>query len=152
MIAEIATALAALKNASDLVGILRKIKLDAAITEKVIESQSAILSAQSAMFELNAKYQELLDGNADLKKQLVQTTNWDTEAAKYELREISVGVFAYALKSDESSTAPSHWLCASCFDQKQKSPLQKTIETGPALGDIYLCGRCQATVFVKPDR
>ena len=141
MLAEITAALAGLKAASDLTGMLVKLKLDTAVTSKVIESQGAILTSQQAMFQLNEKYQELLTINDDLKKQLTEKDNWDAEAQRYELTEIAPSVFVYASKPNDGETAPIHWLCANCFTQSHKSILQR--ESRSHRGTHYRCPRCK---------
>lgn len=151
MIAEIATALNLLKASSDQLSVLRKIKFDAAVTDKIIESQSAVLSAQSAMFEVNAKYQELLDSNETLKKQLIEKQNWKVETQQYSLKAIDPGIFVYASNPDQQATTPAHWLCINCYQKKQKSILIKSNVTPD--GKIFLCYACQNTfkTSVMPD-
>jgi hypothetical protein len=39
---------------------------------------------------------------------------WDAEKEKYQLTEIVAGVFAYSLKEQANSTAPSHRICTQC--------------------------------------
>lgn len=150
MIAEITQALAALTTAKDFTKAVMGSKIDAALREQAIQFQFSIIEAQSAMMEMQSKYQALLQEKDGLKQQLVDLEQWNTESAKYELTEISPHVFAYALKPDESSTAPKHWLCAKCYEDKQKSIIQKGIPT--PMGDMYSCGRCEAQIFVQPVR
>lgn len=52
MYSEIVTALSGLKTMSDLTKLVLRAKVDSAVTEKAIESQTAIISLQSAMLEL----------------------------------------------------------------------------------------------------
>ena len=64
MLPEIMTAVNGLKTATELAGLLLKVKVNAAVTEKAIESQAALVSAHSAMLSLQANYQELLDAQS----------------------------------------------------------------------------------------
>jgi hypothetical protein len=141
MIPEITAAIAGLKAAGDLGALMLKIKVDSAITDKVIESQAAIFSAQSAMIELQAKHQELLDETDTLKKQLIEMEDWKAESQKYSLIEMVEGVFVYALKPDQKDTAPPHWLCPNCYQNKKKSILQ--FEYSPtAHNNSFKCSQC----------
>lgn len=142
MYSEIVTALSGLKTMSDLTKLVLSAKVDSAVTEKATESQTAIISLQCAMLELQSQYQLLSVENEELKKQLIESERWETERQNYTLAEICVGVFVYS--SNGNDTAPSHWLCANCFQNKQKSLLQldeKSID-----GTSYLCPRCKTII------
>jgi hypothetical protein len=145
MITELTTAIAGLKAASELGTLMLKIKVDAAVTDKVIESQAAIFGAQSAMIELQSKHQELLEENSHLKQKLIEIENWDVEAQKYVLTEVGSrkGV-VYALKPEHRDSAPLHYLCPECYQEKRKSILQNTGSISGRTG--YFCSRCPTKV------
>lgn len=147
MYAEIASALTSIKTFGDLTTLILKMKVDSAVTEKAIESQSAIISLQSTMLTLQSQYQALLDEKEELKKRLIEMEDWKTEAEKYELKEIAFHTFAYALKSDYANTAPAHWLCANCYGNGQKSILQSKPATSKGLP--YSCLRCNGEIITR---
>ncbi len=146
MYAEIATAAASIKTFADLTSLILKTKVDSAVTEKAIESQSAIISLQTAMLALQSEHQSLLAEKAELERRLVNVQNWEAEASKYSLQEIAPGVFVYVHDSQEDGAAPSHWLCSRCYNERKKSILQKTGRMGGA--NIYLCLTCQNTLQI----
>jgi len=144
MYAEIAAGFAGIKTLGELTSLILKMKLDSAVTEKAIESQTAIIALQNTMLTLQSEYQALLQEKDRLEKRLVEAENWEAEASKYELIKVSEGAFVYALKPDQFTTAPSHWLCTQCYQQKQKSILQMA---GKSLGRwYYSCPSCETRV------
>jgi hypothetical protein len=51
-----------------------------------------------------------------------------TEKARYQLREVNTGVFAYVPKQGMEQGEPFHMLCANCYERGEKSILQATQE------------------------
>lgn len=146
MYAEIAAAAASIKTFSDLTTLILKTKVDSAVTAKAIESQSAIISLQDAMLNLQSQHQSLLREKEVLEKRLIDAEDWNAEASKYSLKEIAPGVFVYVLNLNGDSPTPTHWLCSRCYQEKRKSILQKTGKSGGA--NIYLCLLCQNTLLI----
>jgi hypothetical protein len=142
MYAEIATAVSSVKTISDLTSLILKSKITDAVRENSIELQSAVIALQTAIVGIQAQNQELLNENNRLKQQLIDLKKWETDAAEYELKEVAPGVFAYAFKSTPKSTSPPHWLCANCYEKKEKSILQQGRKSGP-LGTPLDCPRCK---------
>lgn len=147
MYGEITAGLASIKTISDLTSLIIKSKVSDAVREHAIELQSQIISLQSAVLGLQSQYQALLAEKDELKKQLIGLENWEAEARNYELIEIAPSVFAYAIQPEEDSSTPVHWLCANCFQNKQKSILQSKGMT--VNGTDYHCARCK-TSFHDP--
>jgi hypothetical protein len=145
MYTEIATALSTVKTMSDLTALILKTKVDSAVTQKAIESQSAIISLQSAMLSLQSQYQELLRQNEELKRQMADMENWSAEAQNYSLTEIAPGVLVYASKLDNDDGSPSHWLCTHCYGKKQRSIPQRGKKNHS--GTIYSCPSCKTEIL-----
>jgi hypothetical protein len=112
------------------------------VRDKSIELNSAVIALQTAITGIQSQNYELLNENNRLKQQLIDLKNWETEAAQYELKEVDSGVFAYAFKSAPDSATPPHWLCANCYQNKEKSILQRGRKSGP-LGTPLDCPRCK---------
>lgn len=140
---EITTALASLKTVSDLIGLTLRAKVDSAVTQKAIESQSAIISLQTAMLHLQSEHQSLLNEKVQLERQLAESFTWAEECQKYDLEEIDEGIFVYAPRSG----SPAHWLCTRCFQDKKKSILNRT--GSDSRGLIFLCFVCQNSIRVQ---
>ena len=143
--ADVAAALTSIKTASDLITLIYKSKVDRAITEKAQELNSQIILLQNVVFDLQTQNQSLLKETDDLKRQLAQMEQWQTEAARYELKELDAGVFVYALKPDLNTGEPVHWLCPNCYQQHQKSILQ--LRTKGQTSNMFLCPHCKTELF-----
>jgi hypothetical protein len=101
------------------------------ILDSVIDLQSKLLAAQS-------KYEALTEVKRQLEQKIMQYEKWDTDAARYELKEIAGGIFVYVLNPDHAAGEPIHWLCPNCFLERQKSILTK-----PRVDWLnYKCHRC----------
>ena len=144
MIPEIASAIATVKSMSDITSLLIKTKVDNATTEKAIELQSNILSLQTTLLTIQAQNQDLLRSKHELEQRLIEMENWNAQAEHYKLHEITSGVFVMASQSDESDSTPPHWLCANCYQKKQKSILQ--YNGNPSDGVHYFCPNCKTEV------
>jgi hypothetical protein len=83
--------------------------------------------------------------NERLKQQLVRAENWEAEAAKYKLIQLITDSFVYAPNDDQLNTQPYHWLCAHCFQNKQKSLLQRGEKK--MRGWIYTCPACKNSIL-----
>jgi hypothetical protein len=142
MYAEIATALSSVKTISDLTSLILKSKVTDAVRDNSIELQSAVIALQTAITGIQAQNYELLNENNQLKQQLADLKKWETEAQKYTLEEIAPGVLAYVFKSGPESITPIHWLCANCYQNKEKSILQRGRKSG-VLGTPVSCPRCK---------
>lgn len=145
MIPEITAALSSLKVVSDLATLIQKSKVDAAVAEKAIELQSAVISLQSAMLTLQSQHDVLLTENNQLKQQLIDVKNWETESQNYHLKAIRSGVFVYATKPDMQSAEPQHWLCANCYQNKKKSLLQQGSKE--RIGWNHHCPHCKTDIY-----
>jgi hypothetical protein len=149
MLAEIAATLTGLNTFKSFTEFALQAHVDAALREKAIESQAAIISVQSAMLALQSQYQSLLDEKAELEKRLIEIEDWKAEASKYSLKEVGPGAFVYMLKADVDTTTPSHWLCARCYEDKQKSILQQVTPYIGRIGATFGCHRCRSTILFR---
>jgi hypothetical protein len=142
MITELSAGIAGLKTVADLAALVLKMNVDAAVKQKAEESNFAIINAQSLMLELQVQYQELLSQKNEIEKRLVEIEDWNVKAANYELKEMA-GVFFFALKADQETPTPAHWLCCGCYQKRQEGILCKTVKD--AGGYLYRCPLCHET-------
>jgi hypothetical protein len=107
----------------------------AGILDSVIDLQSKLLATQS-------QYEALTEVKRQLERKIVEYEKWDADAARYKLQEVAMGIFVYVLQSDQAKGEPLHWLCPNCFQQRQKSILEK-----PGVDYLnYKCHRCSFDV------
>jgi hypothetical protein len=125
----------------------------AIIQDKVIELQGVILSAQSSALAANTAQFALLERVRDLEQEIVQLKDWEREKQRYQLNSIGRGAFAYMPKPGMEDGEPPHWLCANCFNRRQKSFLQfkgqDRIQSGSrSEHSTYGCDTCNALIKV----
>lgn len=141
MIPDILSAIATVKGMTELTSLIIKAKTDEATTEKAIQLQSAIISLQSNLMAIQAQNQDLLRTKDDLEKKLIEMKSWKSEAKKYELCEVASGVFVMATKQNSQPSSPMHWICANCYQKREKSILQYI--GNPSDGAQYECPNCK---------
>jgi regulator of replication initiation timing len=136
---ELTAAISSIKSIGNFAAFLLNAKISTEVTQKATELQSTIITLQNSIMSVQVQNQELLDENNRLKQQLAEAQNWEAEASKYSLKQSLSGCFVYALNNDQLNMQPYHWLCPHCFQDKQKSILQKG-------GREYLCPRCKTLI------
>jgi rubrerythrin len=110
------------------------------INEVAIHLQGIVLDLQSEMLMIQSDYQQVLRAREDLEKKLAAYENWEAQRARYHLERVGQGIFVYALNTDHQGSEPVHWLCTRCYDNKQKSILQR-VETND-----YCCPVCKMQI------
>jgi hypothetical protein len=122
---------------------------DAAVIQtKVIELQTAILSAQKSAFSANAAQTALLEQVRQLKEEVARLKAWETEKQRYQLTELTPGVMAYALKEEMRAGEPTHYLCANCYQNGEKAFLQQETRT-PGMARVQVCHKCGSELYVR---
>jgi hypothetical protein len=140
MIGEALAGLGALKSAFDIAKGLKDISDAALRNAAVIELQEKLLSAQQAQSALS----QLVD---DLEKEVADLKKWGADKKRYELAEVASGVLAYAIKEAVRGAEPEHHLCPDCYQNGQKSLLQREYrEVGRA--SLLVCHRCGLDLYL----
>jgi Zn finger protein HypA/HybF involved in hydrogenase expression len=110
----------------------------------IIELQEKILAARESQTTL-------LERIGKLEKEVANFKTWETEKKKYEMKLLSPGSVAYALKEQVQGTEPDHYICANCYEDGKKSFLQR--KPANPLGrqhfgekDTYTCPKCHSSV------
>ncbi|HSQ96835.1 MAG TPA: hypothetical protein VLM18_12190 [Croceibacterium sp.] len=143
-VAEISGAVGGLKAALDIAKGLNATAGAVALNDAKIALQSAILDAQGALITAQEAQTANLKRIDHLEAEIVQLKTWDREKQRYELREISRGVFTYVLKTEVQGGEPVHCICASCYQHGQRSILQSD---GGMWGVATLtCPKCKADI------
>lgn len=143
-VAEISGAVGGLKAALDIAKGLNATAGAVAINDAKIALQSAILDAQGALLAAQETQTANLKRIDELEAKIVEFETWEREKQRYELREISRGVFTYVLKADAQSGEPVHCICARCYEHRERSILQSD---GGSWGTATLtCPACKAEI------
>ncbi|WP_224702002.1 hypothetical protein [Devosia aquimaris] len=113
----------------------------------------AVLMIQKQVLEAQAAQLALVKRVGELEQEIVGLKDWEAEKQRYELKAIDRGAFAYMPKAGVEDEEPPHWLCANCFNKRQKSFLQFKGQDRSATGGrgttaTYGCDGCRATVTV----
>jgi hypothetical protein len=98
------------------------------IQTKVFELTREIMSAQACAMQAQLAEATLLNRVRELEAEKSKLETWNTEKQRYELREVSTGVFAYVMKPGMVQGQPSHMLYANCYDSGSRATLQATQE------------------------
>ena len=154
MLAEIGMGLSSLKTATDIVKGLNAANTQAAINDVKIALQERIFEAREALASVQEAQATALKRISELEQEIVQLKDWESEKQRYQLTAIDSGAFAYMPKPSMENSEPPHWLCANCFNRRQKSFLQfkgQDIRASGSRGDesTYGCDTCKASVKVR---
>jgi hypothetical protein len=147
-LSSIQSAYSALQSAGQIVKAMLELRDAQLLSEKARELSGFIIAAQSQTLEVQAKLSTAVEEVRELKERLMQMQNWETEKARYELKEVATGRFAYAIRETQRGMEPPHCLCANCYERGLKSILQ---EEHLAHGRTHLlvCHACKADVVIK---
>jgi hypothetical protein len=119
---------------------------------KTFELTREIMAAQSYAMEAAAAQTALLARVRELEEEISKLETWSTEKARYQLREVNTGVFAYVPKQGMEQGEPFHMLCANCYERGEKSILQATQELRMRRR-VHVCPRCKTELemaYVPP--
>ena len=133
-IAEIAAALSATSGAIKLLKGINDTAKKVEINEIVIDLQGTLIDLNGKILDIQSEYEKLTNIKCDVEAKLREEKERNDDRSQYELHQVGSGKLVYNFVG---SGRPAHYLCATCFDQKEKSILQVT-EQGQT---FYECGR-----------
>ncbi|MDB6020022.1 MAG: hypothetical protein JWR19_4511 [Pedosphaera sp.] len=144
-IAEITTGITTLGGvAKSLSSVLEAVK-DGRVREAIIETQSKVLDSQAKLLHFQMEFDALAQTNRELESKLAEKQCWEAVAARYELRQFSPDIIAYALKRDLAGSEPHHFVCPHCFGERKRSILQR-----PGRGDeVLICHACKLQIYTE---
>ncbi len=153
MFGEFAAGIASLKAAGDILKGLNAASTQAAINEAKISLQERVFEAREALAAAQNEQAAALARISELEQEIVRLKDWEAERERYELRDAGRGAFAYMQKSGVNTGEPPHWLCANCFNKRQKSLLQfrgqNQMPGGPRTETSrYGCDSCAGAIIV----
>ncbi|MCA8198320.1 kinetochore Spc7 family protein [Burkholderia vietnamiensis] len=131
-VATISATLGALKTSFDFVKSAVAARDDAKISDalkdindRIFQVQNAALQAQEKMSAMREEIETLKDGKRELKARIAELEQQKSERAKYDLHELSEGVFVLAeIEASQNGRSP-HYLCQSCMDNSAKKGVLK---------------------------
>lgn len=133
-VATISATLGALKTSFDLaksaVAARDEAKLADAlkdINDRIFQVQNASLQVQEKMSSMRDEIETLKDGKRQLGTRVAELEHQKSEREKYELHELSQGVFVLAEVEPRQDGRSPHYLCQPCMDNSsKKAVLQRT--------------------------
>lgn len=137
-------ALSSLKIAGDIAKGFLDMKNTSEVAGKVAQLQSAILDAQSSLFQSHAAQSSLIDEVRDLKEEIVRLKTWETEKQRYKMVEAWTSAVTYALKESMKCGEPPHYICASCYQVGRKSILNPKHDAANFVS--FACPSCKAAI------
>ena len=140
MIAELNAALTSLKAAGEIATALWSLRDDALLKEQAADLVAKIVAAQRSTLAALEEQAALMQRNDALEKELAELKAWNAEKERYELREITPGFLAYALKKNAEGTEPEHQLCPTCYQGGRKAILQ--FQRPPMEYPLFRCFAC----------
>jgi ribosomal protein L29 len=133
-----------LKFAGDVAKSLLELKTLGDVQGKVIELQSAILSAQSSALSANAEQSAMVEEIRELKKEIAKVKAWETEKQRYKLTNPWSGGVAYALKETMANGEPPHLICTKCYEEGRKSILNPLKDANNF--ELFACPVCKSQI------
>jgi hypothetical protein len=134
-----------LKLAGDIAKSFLQLKSIADVRGKVIELQSAILSAQSSALAANAHQTAMVEAIRNLKEKIAHMKAWEEEKKRYKLVTLFGRASAYGIKKSCSGSEPPHWICTKCYEDGRKSILNPNFDKN-AGGEKLVCPVCDCTI------
>lgn len=133
-----------LKCATDITNTLLEIKRLDDVTKVTRDLNRMIVEAQMAAFQMHSEQSALIDAKRELEEKITNLKAFETEKMRYQLKNIGVGGFGYALKESAKNAEPAHYLCTNCCDNGRKSILNPKINIR-GFADYY-CSNCQSSI------
>jgi hypothetical protein len=133
-----------LKTAADIAKSLMELKSISDVQAKVIELQTAILSAQSSALSANADQSAMVDELRKLKEEITRIKAWEAQKQRYKLVAPWSGGVAYALRQSMSNSEPPHLICTNCYESGRKSILNPISDSHAYVS--YACPVCKSQI------
>ena len=138
-------ALASLKAASDIVGILYKAKLAADVQEQVSHLKQLIFNAREQAFDAQEELSLVKAEVAKLNRQIDAFSQWGEDRQRYQMfQPLDVHSVVYALRESLAGGEPAHYLCANCYQQHRKSILNNG--QTKSQWTTFDCPNCKASI------
>lgn len=134
MLAEIGAALGSAKSLLEISKTISDVSRQAEIASVSLEFNQKLLALAEKCQSLFDENTSLRNSVSSLEGKLQERDNFAREAAKYDLREVGTGVFAYVANDSAKIDQSTHKFCAKCFSDGKLSMLQQTEEPRRTIG------------------
>lgn len=133
-----------LKAATDISKALLELKVTAEVQGKVIDLQSALLSAQQSALDASGAQFDLQERVRTLEAEIRALNDWGDQEKRYALVSPWGGADRlFALKMEYARGEAPHYLCPNCFFGRKRSTMNAQKVEGWV---ILVCPRCKARV------
>jgi hypothetical protein len=113
------------------------------VNDQLLKAQDALFTHNTQLLELQEQYRQAMDELRKLKDIVA-------ERGRYQLHELSQGVFVYRFAQEQGAAQeginavaqPTHYVCQRCFDKGVKSVL---IRHDDSWGIRHTCEECGVT-------
>jgi hypothetical protein len=116
------------------------------VQTKAIELQSVILSVQSGALAAQSEQSAMLQRISDLEKEIAKVKGWERIKERYELKELTPGLYVWASRSEDNAPEPPHWICVKCYEEGKRSIIQKREGHN---ADTFICFECRNEFIIK---
>jgi len=137
-------AISGMKTASDIAKAILELKSMTDVQGKVIELQSAILSAQSSALSANVDQAAMAEEIRQLRERIEALARWGEERKRYRLVRPFDGAVVYGLRASMADGDPPHWICTKCYEDGRKVILNP--KENPKGSSLLSCPTCKAEI------
>ncbi len=153
MIAEVAAAIARLKNLRDMIAAMKDSSEKSKLSGSIEDAQIKFIDLQRRLIESQESEATAKERARTAEHKCVELEEFAHEAERYSLKELSPGFLVYAMKDGAEETDPPHYLCTNCFSNHKKSIIQRS-EISDAMTTfqqfMYECPACKTKVHPVP--
>ena len=143
MYAEISAAIQSAKALGELVKATHGLANYNEFVAAVYEVNAKFMDATAVALASQEKQSSLATRVAELENELREIKQIEADLQRYQLTRFAFGGYACSIKPGMENREPSHYLCATCMNQRKKSILQPT-------GEAFLrCGVCHEEIQIS---
>lgn len=146
--ATIQGAISSLQTAGNIAKSLFELKSMAEVQVKVMDLNSAILSAQQSALTAQSEQFTMIQRIRDLEEEIARVKAWEEQKQRYKLVHPWEGatMVVYALKESSKGTEAAHWICTKCYDDGRRTILQPSFDKEG--WSLITCPTCKGTIHV----
>jgi len=148
MLTETAAAIGSIKAAFDIAKGVQALQTTTDVKQAISDMLDQLLSARLQAVEAAESEAKLQAEIESLRNTLATMKAWEEEAAKYALKEVAQGTYAFQRTEFED---PRVWLCPNCFDDRRKSVLQTELISAGRM-TMLQCKRCDFEIVTDGHR